>query len=104
MTEDMRIAIKAINKWMYFGWNFSSKLHKWESVNGVIKEMVLPTFLVEVKWECNLDHMVEKWSLITKHYDPNSYMARFYAELGIGNRILLLEWVMQHYNDEIKIL
>lgn len=104
MTEEMKIALQAINKWLYFGWNFSSEYHEWQSIGGETKQMVLPSFLFKIKWTCNFDHMVDKWILATKYKDSDTYLVRFYCELGIENRQRLLEWVMNNYNDERKIL
>jgi len=103
MTESMETAIKAINKWVFFGWNYSCVHHEWISVNGEKKCEAVPQFLAEVKWTCNFDHMLSKWKIATHDTNANSYLVKFYAELGVENRLLLLEWVMANYNDEQKI-
>lgn len=103
MTESMETAIKAINKWVFFGWNYSCVHHEWISVNGEKKCEAVPQFLAEVKWTCNFDHMLSKWKIATHDANANSYLVKFYAELGVENRLLLLEWVMANYNDEQKI-
>lgn len=99
----MQIALRAINKWMYFGWNYSSEYYEWKSAGGETRQMVLPTFLFKIKWSCNFDHMVEKWIEATRYKDPDTYLIRFYCELDLWNRRLLLEWVMNNYTDERKI-
>lgn len=104
MTENMLIAMIAINKWLYFGWNYDTVLHKWKSVYGEQKEECLPAFLVEAKWTCNLDHMLEKWHKSIKNGDVHSYLTRFYADLDTENRKILLEWVLQNYQGEKKII
>lgn len=43
------------------------------------------------------------WKIATHDANANSYLVKFYAELGVENRLLLLEWVMANYNDEQKI-
>ena len=103
MTESMETAIKAINKWVFFGWNYSCVHHEWISVNGEKKCEAVPQFLAEVKWTCNLDHMLSKWKIATHDANANSYLVKFYAELDVKNRVLLVEWVMANYNDELKI-
>lgn len=103
MTQEMKIAIKAINKWVFFGWNYSCIHHEWISVNGEKKCEVVPQFLAEIKWTCNFDHMLSKWKVAIHDANANSYLVKFYAELGVENRLLLLEWVMANYNDEQKI-
>ena len=52
---------------------------------------------------CPICHMVNKWQLATQSKDPHTYLIKFYTELDIQNRRLLLEWVLNYYNDEIKL-
>lgn len=99
----MKIAIQAINKWVFFGWNYSCVSHEWTSVNGEQKREAVPKFLTEIKWTCNFDHMLSKWHIATRDGNADSYLVRFYAELGSENRQLLLEWVMKNYDDEQNI-
>lgn len=94
MTNEMKTALVAINKWMYFGWNYKSMCHKGKFV---------PKFLAEVKWTCNYEHMLEKWESVTDRNVTNAYLVSFYAELDMPNRQALLEWVMNNYNDERPI-
>jgi hypothetical protein len=103
MAESMKTAIKAINKWVFFGWNYPSVEHEWISVHGEKKFEVVPKFLVEVKWTCNFDHILSKWHLATRTKNSNAYLVEFYAELGTENRMLLLQWIMENYKDERKI-
>lgn len=103
MTESMQIALTAINKWLFFGWNYETICHEWKSGNGEQKTGYFPAFLVKVKWTCNFDHMVGKWSEAIRSGDCHSYLARFYAELDTTNRQMLLEWVMQNYQGERKL-
>lgn len=103
MTANMRIAIEAINKWFYFALNYRIIKHEWKSVSGVLRSEHLPSFLVEAKWTCNLDHMLSKWKAATVSQNPSAYLMDFYADLDCDNRIALLEWLMTHYNDEKKI-
>lgn len=104
MTENMKTAIKAINKWVFFGWNYTCVDHIWTDCNGHAHHEVVPQFLVDIHWSCNFDHMLSKWHLAVKDGNTDAYLVKFYAELGIENRILLLEWVMEHYNDERVIV
>lgn len=104
MTENMRTAITAINKWFYFAMNYESVSHEWTSINGELRREHIPIFLKEVKWTCNLDHMFSKWNMATGLHDASAYLMDFYAELDNNNRIALLEWVMANYNSEKKII
>ncbi len=103
MTREIKIAIQAINKWVFFGWNYSCVQHEWTSVNGKEKQAIVPKFLAEIKWTCNFDHMLSKWQDAAHDAKADAYLVRFYAELGIENRQLLLEWVMANYSNEQKI-
>lgn len=103
MTESIKTAIKAINKWIFFGWNYPSIEHEWTNIHGEKKFEVVPVFLTEIKWTCNFDHILSKWHIATRTKNSNAYLVEFYAELGNKNRRLLLKWVIDNYNDERTI-
>lgn len=103
MTESIKTAIKAINKWIFFGWNYPSIEHEWTNIRGEKKFEVVPVFLTEIKWTCNFDHILSKWHIATRTKNSNAYLVEFYAELGNENRRLLLKWVIDNYNDERTI-
>ncbi len=103
MTENMKLAIEAINKWFYFSMNYETVLHNWKDVRGEPRSENIPGFLAEAKWTCNLDHMLSKWKAATKSRNPSAYLTDFYGELDIPNRIALIEWLMTNYNGEKKI-
>ena len=104
MTENMIMAMEAINKFMYYSWNYNVIYHTWINCRGEKVTKVIPEFIAKVKWSCGIDHILEKWYVFTsKTNDANAYMPRFYAELDDKNRQLLLEWVMTNYNNEKKI-
>lgn len=103
MTESIKTAIKAINKWIFFGWNYPSIEHEWTNIHGEKKFEVVPVFLTEIKWTCNFDHILSKWHIATRTKNSNAYLVEFYAELGNENRWLLLKWVIDNYNDERTI-
>ena len=104
MTENMKLAIEAINKWFYFSMNYDMILHSWESVQGFHRCEVVPKFLVEAKWTCNFDHILSKWNTATVSSSPSAYLTNFYAELDSPNCIALIEWLMTNYNGERKII
>lgn len=103
MTESIKTAIKAINKWIFFGWNYPSIEHEWTNIHGEKEFEVVPVFLTEIKWTCNFDHILSKWHIATRTKNSNAYLVEFYAELGNENRRLLLKWVIDNYNDERTI-
>lgn len=100
MTDNLRIAMIAINKWMFHGWKYKVVPMTFTTPGGVSVTPYVPEFLKEVKWTCHISHMLEKWNHATRSQDPDTYMTKFYAELDNNNRRLLLEWVIQNYNGE----
>lgn len=104
MTENMKIAMVAINKWLYFGWNYGLSPYTVSNGTGKNKTMYLPDFLMQAKWNCNINHMIDKWKSATSSENPDAFLVRFYAELDKENRMALLEWVMENYNREAKII
>lgn len=101
MTENSRIAMAAINKWIYFSLNYDVVPYTNKNNNNEI--VYVPEFIPAIKWMCPICHMVNKWQLATQSKDPHTYLIKFYTELDIQNRRLLLEWVLNYYNDEIKL-
>ena len=85
MTESIKTAIKAINKWVFFGWNYQCIQHEWVAANGDWRTGAVPQFLAEVRWTCNFDHMYQKWCTAINDTDTNSYLVTFYAELDDRN-------------------
>ena len=95
MNETMKISMIAVNKLMYFGWNY--EMVTYENIS-------LPRFLVEAKWTCSISHMISKWDEVTRKKNAFAYLLTFYASLDTENRKALIEWVMLNYNGEIKII
>ena len=103
LTKNMTVALTAINKWLYYGWNYPLESYTYN--NGMeYKSEYLPMFLAEVKWTCSFDHMVDKWKMAVQCGISSAYLTNFYAILDMENRRLLIEWVMKNYNDEMKIV
>lgn len=100
MNDNLIIAMKAINKWLFHGWNYKVVPITFTTPGGVSVTPYVPEFLKEIKWTCHISHMLEKWKNATQSQNPDAYMTKFYAALDNDNRQLLLEWIIQHYNDE----
>ncbi len=100
MTENLKIAMVAINKWLFHGWNYKVVQLLLTTSDGLTDSYYVPEFLKEIKWTCPKRHMLDKWTAATRSQNPDAYMPRFYAELDEHNRLLLLEWVINNYNDE----
>lgn len=101
MTDNMKIAMAAINKWVYFSLNYDIVPYTYPNDKDTI--VYVPEFIVGVKWTCPISHMVGKWRAAARTEDAHTYLIRFYIELDVTNRTLLMEWIMNNYNDEIKL-
>lgn len=103
MTENMKTALMAINKFMYYSWNYPLVYHEWKTDGDIIRKETVPEFLVQVRWHCNFEHMLSKWRESIKSDNPMTYFPEFYSRLDLWNRKLFLEWIMENYNDERKL-
>lgn len=104
-TAAMPIAQCAINKFMFFSWNYPSKFYEWTDEWGRKRGEILPTFLWECKdrWECNFSHMVGKWHDACDSGSSYATIPRFYGLIGTESRRIMLEWICRNYNDEQSI-
>lgn len=100
MSEELKNAMIAINKWIFYGWNYKVVPMTFTAPGGATATSYVPEFIKEVKWTCPISHMLEKWAIATRTEYPYTYMTKFYAELDNTNSQLLLEWVIRNYNDE----
>lgn len=81
-----KTSLIAINKWMFFTFNF-------------------PNDFIEKVWADEpylVDHFKAKFNSL---YYRGSYgvIPAFYAELDMSNRMKLMQWVMDNFNDEQKL-
>ena len=100
----MKVAIVAINKWLFLGWNYSLCPYTIKDATGKLQTKYIPDFLMQTKWTCNFDHMVSKWYKATQCNEPDAYLTKFYAYLDDENRQALITWVMNNYDGEKKIM
>ncbi len=104
MTEALKTGMIAINKWLFHAWNYESvSVSVPDYANNSTKEIIVPQFIAEAKWTCNLLHMIGKWQDACRSHNTNAYLVDFYANLDGANRKILLEWVLENYNGEKKL-
>lgn len=103
MTDNLKVAMEAINKWVYFSLNYNVVSYTYNQSSGESTTVYVPEFLVAINWTCPISHMIGKWKYASRSEDAHSYLTRFYTELDSQNSELLMEWVMNNYNDEIKL-
>ena len=89
MTENIKTAMVAINKWQYFMYNYPYNFI--EKVWGERKKYNLT------------DHLTEKFDALYERRGAYGVIPAFYAELDMNNRIKLMNWVMENYNDEQRL-
>lgn len=100
MTNNIKIGIEAVNRWVFYGWNYEMVEIARSPTNEPIN---VPKFIVEVQWTCNQEHMIEKWWSSCKGEESSAYLVNFYAKLDYENRIKLVEWVLENYVGEGKL-
>ena len=79
----------AINKFFYFSMNYPSNFI--QKVWGESTPYSLSA------------HLQEKFNDLYDKYGSYGVMNAFYGELSTNNRVKLMDWVMDNYNDEQKI-
>ena len=95
-------AIQGINRFIFCGWNYDCVRYTFRNSCGVYTTYV-PRVITETKWNCDLDHIVSKWSEATKSDNPDAYFVRFYAELSADNRRAFLNSIIDNYYSEQRI-
>lgn len=87
MTHNMTISIIAIQKWNFYCYNFEP--------NFIEKVWADETLLAA--------HLRSKFNALYHHYGAMGVMPAFYAELDNDNKVKLLEYILENYNDEQKL-
>ena len=77
-------SLTAINKWMFFIYNFPSDFI--EQIWGHDKSLVL--------------HLKGKFAYAYKDYGAYGCIPSFYGQLDNNNRKKMMQWVMENFNDE----
>ncbi len=79
--------IEGINKWIFFAMNY-------------------PHDFIERCWEDDKNlarHLQAKFDYYYKTYGCRAVMNTFFCALSGNNRKRLMTWVIENYNDELKI-
>ena len=101
MTENMKIAASAINKWFYYAMNYNVVPIEIEDYAGVRTEYLPDCFNAFPK--SLRGHLAGKWNALYENHGSRAVLMAFYAELSSNYRKDLIEWVMNNYNDEQKL-
>lgn len=86
-NKEMITAINAIQKWNFYCYNFE--------YDFIERAWIDEPFLAR--------HLRSKFNALYERYGAMGVMPAFYAELDSNNRVKLLTYIMNHYNDEQKL-
>lgn len=82
-----KTSLIAINKWMFFTFNF-------------------PNDFIEKVWADDpslIRHLENKFRSLYEYRGSYGVIPAFYGELSANNRMKLMQWVMDNFNDEQKL-
>lgn len=101
MTENLKVAMQAINKWFYYAMNYRVVEVEVATFDGD-KIKMLPDFFNALPKHMRV-HFASKWNYGYETYGSRAALMWFYGELSSNYRKLLMEWVLENYNDEQKL-
>ena len=101
MTENTKTAMIAINKWFYYAMNYNVVPMIVSGFDGEHTEYLPDCFNAFPKYLRT--HLKGKWDDLYERYGSRAVLMAFYAELDGNNRKLLMEWVLNNYNNEVKL-
>ena len=101
MTENTKIAMTAINKWFYYAMNYNVVEMEVENFDGTTT-MYLPDCFNAFPKTLRA-HLAGKWDFLYEKYGSRAVLMAFYAELSSNYCKDLMEWVLNNYNDEMKL-
>ena len=101
MTENTKTAMIAINKWFYYAMNYNVVPMIVSDFEGERTEYLPDCFEAFPKYLRM--HLKGKWDDLYERYGSRAVLMAFYAELDGNNRQLLMGWVLENYNNEVKL-
>ncbi len=101
MTENLKNAMLGINEFVWMAINYDTVLYKFKFSD---MESYIPRFVAEPDWNCNTDHLAQKWLGIAES-DEYGYgrLIKFFLELDNSNKLILMEWIMDNPVDGRKL-
>lgn len=101
--ETNNTSIVAINKFFYYSMNYPVVKIEYPSITGSPMSEYLPDFFNAFPLYIR-EHLAGKWrACTTGKTDSYGYINKFYGELDSTYRVMMLRYIMENYNDEIKI-
>ena len=102
MTENTKIAMQAINKWFYYSMNYNVVPVAIETVMGEEIMRYLPDCFNAFPKSIR-GHLAGEWNSLYENYGSHGVMMALYAKLSSNYRKDLMAWVLENYNDELKL-
>lgn len=89
---------EAVNKWMFYCWNFDSTLFTMKGYHRPNNKVYAPSCFEALNYNENLrDHLIEKWQGLSNR-DGGSYgLIRLYFEMTDKYREDILNYIMLNY-------
>lgn len=101
MTENMKTAMVAINKWYYYAMNYNVVPIEVSTFEGEVT-MMLPDFFKALPKSMR-KHFAEKWNYGYETYGSRAALMWFYGEISGDYRKDIMAWVLDNYTDEVKL-
>lgn len=95
------IALKAINKFVYFALNYNVIAVEYTDFCGSNKTEYVPEFFKVFK-EYEYPHLVSKWKE-TETLGSYGRVMAFYTLLDNAHRVAMLDYIVDNYKDELSI-
>lgn len=96
------IALMAINKFFFYAMNYPSVPIPYKSIDGKQKIDYLPSFFKAFP-PYLVEHLKGKWEYAYDKCGSYGAVMKFYGELDGSNRNLMLNHIIDTYNDEQRI-
>lgn len=97
MKDENKKGFEAINKFLFYSWNYRFVTAKAKDIYGQVNNIEIPEFIAKVHWTFGINHAVDKWRNATQAVNPEAYLPKFYQELDDINREALVEWILENY-------
>lgn len=92
----------AINKFFFYAMNYPMVEVTFKSITGVQRREYMPSFFKAFPPHL-IEHLWGKWQECCECTDSYGYLMKFYGQLDGSNRNLMLNYIMDTYNDEGRI-
>lgn len=96
------ISLIAINKFFFYAMNYPMVEVEYKSIDGTTNIKYLPSFF-QVFPKYIIAHLVSKWEYAYEQCGCYGAIMKFYGELDSNYRNMMLNHIIETYNDEQKI-